>query len=133
MIRRVRERVYSLLLLMVMIVSGGGVLLHTHCSCSADEHKEHHHICNHTDECEAHSHAITHRCVIEEESSFEYVVVNSQRIQNLYSAISMQEQYSTHQVPSLDTHTLSNVLSRETVYRGYDPSVGALRAPPVLI
>lgn len=131
--RQIKEYIYSLLLLMIMVISSSSVLLSTHCHCSADDPTLEHHECHHVDECRAHSSVIAHKCHGDSDSLLEYLAVAPQRVDNLQSVSLLFVVCSLLSLESVDTHAVLNVVESEALYECYDPSSGALRAPPVLV
>ncbi len=132
--KRVKGYIYSLLLLMVTII-GSGVLSCAHCHCHEGCHEAtvEHHECHDVAECEGHSSAIEHGCCVDGGSSFEYIVVASQRVEGSMFALCLFATYLSLSVEGVDQYSSRAVAERVVLYDGYDPSTGSLRAPPVLV
>ncbi|MFI3259531.1 MAG: hypothetical protein R3Y16_05490 [Rikenellaceae bacterium] len=130
-----RDQIYSLLLLMVITLGGGGLLSQYIYSCNGS-HCSTHHItldCQ-SEECHHHHPNIDSRCIGEGNISFEYVVSLDQ---NRLPAICHLSIVEPHNV-NFDNYAyadsqLFGQWRQYDLYRGFDPTVSRLRAPPALV
>ncbi len=136
---RVKERIYSLLLLLVLTFSIGGLsaqhLIHCH---HHSDHNGHHHCESKTSECEGHTSALKHSCAVEQETvALEYIVSNRagsgvvkiSSITMLFVQINTQ---SNEYVVGGEAFEFDRWRQYD-LYLGFSPSLGLLRAPPALI
>ncbi len=126
---KIKESIYSLLLLVVIAMSAGGVFISALCQCDDNHYAEHHH-CGEYIECESHDIALEHPCVVKNESSFEYLVVETQR-EGAPSLIYLFVDQTTPYTPLCTLQRSIDISVVVDLYRGFDLSTGLLRAPPV--
>ncbi len=130
---KIRESIYSLMLLMALAIGGGGVFASLLCNCSDNHHADHHHCSTIEVECEAHNIAIEHPCATNNEISFEYIVSKVEyRVTPLLLTL-FADYKPIVNTPQLSKEAIVDDDSPTDLYRGLDLSSGLLRAPPALI
>lgn len=121
---------------------GAGNHLYAACSLCIDpihmgvgEHHECGSCCeNHFPDCSNHTSSVEHKCEYQQSSIAEYIPSIESRVSNLFYSILYRvvEQNSSILTAVDISQSWLFALFDEVLFRGYNPSTGALRAPPVL-
>ncbi len=145
--QRVREYIYSLLLLMVIAVGGVSVslqhIMHCHCSlhCTlyergdSDEMSNHHHCSSTSVDCHNHRSRVDQHCkvVVSRDAADEFVVSSQLRAHSIVAIITLLYGVSREVIVEQSGGDYLDDWRNYNLYRGFDPACSLLRAPPALV